>query len=66
MGSKETGMGRQSSGDRQVERAAWTGGARAWQTVSAPCAKMPHMTVYCGYPYVMQAMAAFERIAGEQ
>jgi 4-carboxymuconolactone decarboxylase len=23
------------------------------------------MTVYCGYPYVMQAMAAFERIANE-
>lgn len=23
------------------------------------------MTVYCGYPYVMQAMAAFERIASE-
>ena len=24
------------------------------------------MTVYCGYPYVMQAMAAFERVAGKQ
>jgi 4-carboxymuconolactone decarboxylase len=24
------------------------------------------MTVYCGYPYVMQAMASFERIANEQ
>jgi 4-carboxymuconolactone decarboxylase len=24
------------------------------------------MTVYCGYPYVMQAMASFERVAGEQ
>ena len=23
------------------------------------------MTVYCGYPYVMQAMAAFERVANE-
>jgi 4-carboxymuconolactone decarboxylase len=23
------------------------------------------MTVYCGYPYVMQAMAAFERVAAE-
>ena len=24
------------------------------------------MTVYCGYPYVMQAMTSFERVAGEQ
>ena len=24
------------------------------------------MTVYCGYPYVMQAMASFERVAGEK
>ena len=24
------------------------------------------MTVYCGYPYVMQAMASFDRVAGEQ
>ena len=23
------------------------------------------MTVYCGYPYVMQAMASFERVAAE-
>jgi 4-carboxymuconolactone decarboxylase len=24
------------------------------------------MTVYCGYPYVMQAMASFEKVASEQ